>query len=318
MDLHCSEGQFLSPILIPGSSPYNTPSFFSGESLEEDLRFQDVAAHDVYAETPEENCRAIANLSVLQVLHMPDEGYATVLKESWFDAHTRQIFVQWMLENERKFHFTAVTSWAAVNCFDRFMARGRKHWEHEEGPAVAAAIACQAIAAKHVEGGSPALSRLDFLGLRIALSPTLVQQMELLVLCELEWRVNFVTPYSFLDRLLAAMAVACPEWVPYTRIHANNFIRAALLEARFATFLPLVIAAAALLCALDLPECAAEFAAHGLDLDQGCSQLLCVIPDADIEQLLVCKKFMETALAGPHATPTSVLDSDDALRSPSP
>ncbi|KAI8549970.1 hypothetical protein RHMOL_Rhmol06G0067100 [Rhododendron molle] len=101
--------------------------------------------------------------------------------------------VEWILSVNAYFSFSALTSLLAVDYLDRFLFNFHfqkdKPWMTQ-----LAAVACLSLAAK-VEETQVEESRYVF-------EAKTIQRMEVLVLSSLQWRMNPVTPVSFLDHII--------------------------------------------------------------------------------------------------------------------
>ncbi|KAG6406924.1 hypothetical protein SASPL_134541 [Salvia splendens] len=114
-------------------------------------------------------------------------------------APVRAEAVEWMLKVVHYYSFSALTAVLAVNYFDRFQrsfqSGGDKPWM-----AQLAAVACVSLAAKVEETHVPLLLDLQVVEeTDYVFESKTIQRMEILVLSTLDWKMNPVTPISFLD-----------------------------------------------------------------------------------------------------------------------
>lgn len=153
------------------------------------------------------------------------EGTAAPHHQDPATAKARGDAVEWMLKVVHYYSFSVLTAVLAVNYLDRFLQSFKSHGENKEKKkpwmTQLAAVACISLAAKVEETHVPLL--LDLQVRSLSLSPELlinlrwvfvgaqveesdyvfesktIQRMEILVLSTLQWRMNPVTPISFLD-----------------------------------------------------------------------------------------------------------------------
>ncbi|PKU68748.1 cyclin-D5-3-like [Dendrobium catenatum] len=104
--------------------------------------------------------------------------------------------VRWILKMKSGFGFSSQTAYLAVTFLDRFLLR-RTIDEGKIWAMKLLSIACLSLAAKMEECKPPFLSEYRFEGYRF--SNKVIQRMELLVLDALEWRLNSVTPFTYLS-----------------------------------------------------------------------------------------------------------------------
>lgn len=112
------------------------------------------------------------------------------LKSACLDA------VQWILKMRKFFGFSFQTAYLSVTylhrCLSRFQVDNRKSWAIR-----LLSVACLSLAAKMEECKIPALS--EFCTEEYYFESKVIQRMELLVLNTLEWRMNSVTPFAYLN-----------------------------------------------------------------------------------------------------------------------
>ncbi|KAF9618744.1 hypothetical protein IFM89_002439 [Coptis chinensis] len=114
--------------------------------------------------------------------------------------------VEWMLKVDAHYGFSALTAVLAVNYLDRFMSslhfQKDKPWMTQ-----LAAVACLSVAAKVEETQVPLLLDLQVEETKYVFEAKTIQRMELLVLSTLHWRMNQVTPLSFLDHIIRRLGL---------------------------------------------------------------------------------------------------------------
>ncbi|KAI4316669.1 hypothetical protein L6164_024625 [Bauhinia variegata] len=158
-------------------------------------------------------------------------------------AAARTEAVEWMLKVNSHYSFSALTALLAVNYWDRFFSRFQngKPWITQ-----LAAVACLSLAAKVEETQVPLLLELQVEDSKYVFEAKIVKRMEILVLSTLEWKMNPVTPVSFLDyitRRLGLKDYLCWEFL--TRCEA--ILLSLVADSRFMSYLPSVVATATMI-----------------------------------------------------------------------
>ncbi|KAK8551993.1 hypothetical protein V6N13_120427 [Hibiscus sabdariffa] len=167
-------------------------------------------------------------------------------------AEARREAMEWMLKVTSHYSFSALTAVLAVNYLDRFLFSFRfqsdKPWMTQ-----LAAVACLSLAAKVEETQVPLLLDLQVEENRYVFEPKTIQRMEILVLSTLQWKMNPVTPLSFLDyfaRRLGLKDHGCWEFLR----RCDRILLSAISDSRFMCYLPSVMATATMLHAVDCVE----------------------------------------------------------------
>ncbi|KAK8705587.1 hypothetical protein V6N13_049185 [Hibiscus sabdariffa] len=157
--------------------------------------------------------------------------------------------VEWMLKVNAHYSFSALTAVLAVNYFDRFLFSFRfqsdKPWM-----AQLAAVACLSLAAKVEETQVPLLLDFQVEKRKYVFEAKTIQRMEILVLSTLQWKMNPVTPISFLDyiaRRLGLKGHCCWEFLR----RCDRILLSVVSDFRFLCFLPSVMAIAVMLQVMD-------------------------------------------------------------------
>ncbi|XP_069150456.1 cyclin-D3-2-like [Solanum lycopersicum] len=113
----------------------------------------------------------------------------------------RKKSLEWMLTVIDHYGFNALTAVLAVNYFDRFMSRvGFQKGQPWMSQLVA--VACLSIAAKVEEIQVPLLLGLQVSNPKYVFEAKTIKNIELLVLSTLKWKMNPVTPLSFIDHII--------------------------------------------------------------------------------------------------------------------
>ncbi|XP_039069195.1 cyclin-D3-2-like [Hibiscus syriacus] len=167
-------------------------------------------------------------------------------------AKARRAAVEWVLKVNAQYSFSALTAVFAVNYLDRFLFsfrfRSEKPWTTQ-----LAAVACLSLAAKVEETQVPLLLDLQVEESRYVFEAKTIQRMEILVLSSLQWKMNPVTPLSFLDfiaRRLGLKDHLCWEFLR----RCNRILLSVISDFRFMCYLPSEMATAAMLHVVDSVE----------------------------------------------------------------
>ncbi|OWM70842.1 cyclin-D3-1-like [Punica granatum] len=188
---------------------------------------------------------------------------------------------EWILAAQAHHGFSAPTAVLAVNYLDRFLCSFRletdKPWMTQ-----LTAVACLSLAAKVEETQVPLLLDLQVEETRFVFEAKTIQRMELLVLSALEWKMNPVTPISFLDyfaRRLRLKDNLCWEFLRRSELILLSLIS----DCRSMSYLPSVMATAVMLHVV-----------NSVDLCLGVedqSQLLDIL-DIEKDKVDACRKLV--------------------------
>ncbi|CAL5075343.1 unnamed protein product [Urochloa decumbens] len=168
-------------------------------------------------------------------------------EDGYGGAAGRDATVGWACGAAARLGFSALTAALAAAYLDRcFLAGGALRLGDQPWMARLAAVGCVALAAKVEETRVPLLLDLQLLAAAAAdpadayvFEAKTVRRMELLVLSALGWRMHPVTPFSYLQPLLAADAA---------RLHnCDAVLLAVIADWRWPRYRPSAWAAAALL-----------------------------------------------------------------------
>ncbi|CAI0389097.1 unnamed protein product [Linum tenue] len=189
------------------------------------------------------------------------------LESSPFLARARQEAVDWILSVNSHYSFANLTAVLALNYLDRFLVtfhlQADKPWMTQ-----LAAVACLSVAAKVEETRVPLLIDLQVGESRYLFEPKTIQRMEIMVLSALKWRMNPVTPLSFLDymaRRLGLKDYLCFQFVS----RCERLIVSLISDSRSLCYAPSVVATAAMLHVIngvEEPSVGAEYQRQLLDI----------------------------------------------------
>ncbi|KAE8714393.1 Cyclin-D3-2 [Hibiscus syriacus] len=167
-------------------------------------------------------------------------------------AKARREAVEWVLKVNAHYSFSTLTAVLAVNYLDRFLFSFRfqseKPWTTQ-----LAAVACLSLAAKVEETQVPLLLDLQVEETRYVFEAKTIQRMEILVLSSLQWKMNPVTPLSFLDYITRRRGLKdylCWEFLR----RCDHILLSVISDSRFLCYLPSVMATATMLHVLDSVE----------------------------------------------------------------
>ncbi|XP_022752448.1 cyclin-D3-1-like [Durio zibethinus] len=167
-------------------------------------------------------------------------------------AGVRHEAVVWMLKVNAHYSFSALTAVLAVNYLDRFLFsfgfQGEKPWMTQ-----LVAVACLSLAAKVEETQVPLLLDLQVEESRYVFEAKTIQSMEILVLSTLQWKMNPVTPLSFLDYIARRLGLKDHLCCEFLR-RCDRFLFSVISDSRFMCFLPSITATATMLHVLDSVE----------------------------------------------------------------
>ncbi|MCL7051314.1 hypothetical protein MKW94_002725 [Papaver nudicaule] len=157
-------------------------------------------------------------------------------------VRARKESIQWMLKVNAHYSFSPLTAVLSVNFLDRFLSsfhfQNDKPWMTQ-----LISVACITLAAKVEETQVPALLDFQVEDSKYVFEAKTIQRMELVILSSLHWKMNPVTPLSFLDHIIRRLGLK-------NNLHWEFMQRCELLllsvisDSRFVCYLPSVLAAA--------------------------------------------------------------------------
>ncbi|KAJ9560358.1 hypothetical protein OSB04_005518 [Centaurea solstitialis] len=130
--------------------------------------------------------------------------YLNKLKNQNLFLVARQQAVDWILKVHAQFNFGPLCAYLSVNYLDRFLAVYElpkdKAWMMQ-----LLAVTCLSLAAKMEETEIPLILDLQAGESRYVFEAKTIQRMELVVLNTLKWRMQSVTPFSFIDSFIGKL-----------------------------------------------------------------------------------------------------------------
>lgn len=181
--------------------------------------------------------------------------------------HARKEAVDWILKVKAHYGFTPLTAILAINYLDRFLSS--LHFQKDKPWMIQlVAVSCLSLAAKVEETQVPLLLDLQVEEAKFLFEAKNIQKMELLVMSTLKWRMNPVTPISFLDHIVRRLGLN-------NHLHWDFFKKCEALvldlvsDSRFACYKPSVLATATMLHVVDetdTPPNSIDYKSQLLDL----------------------------------------------------
>ncbi|XP_072972861.1 cyclin-D3-1-like [Typha angustifolia] len=156
---------------------------------------------DFFLDFPLQSDECLALLVEREIQHLPRGDYAERLVTGGLDLSIRRDAVDWICKVHGHYSFGPLSAYLAVNYLDRFLSA----YELPQGKAWMAqllAVACLSLAAKVEETDVPLPLDLQVGEPKYVFEARTIQRMELLVLTTLKWRMQSVTPLSFIDFFL--------------------------------------------------------------------------------------------------------------------
>lgn len=154
--------------------------------------------------------------------------------------------VDWMLKVKAHYGFSAVTAVLSINFFDRLMVSSLNFQEDKPWMIHLAAVTCVSLAAKVDEVQVPLLLDLQVEDSKFVFEAKTIQRMELLVMSTLEWRMNPVTPLSFLDHTTRRLGLQTDlRWEFFQK--CEDLILSVVADWRSVRYLPSVLATSTML-----------------------------------------------------------------------
>ncbi|EEF31696.1 cyclin d, putative [Ricinus communis] len=137
-----------------------------------------------------------------EMKHLPRDDYLKRLRSGDLDMGSRRQAIDWIWKVQAHYSFSALSVCLSMNYLDRFLSvyqlpKG-KAWTMQ-----LLAVACLSLAAKMEETNVPLSVDLQVGEPKFVFEAKTIQRMELLVLSTLKWRMQSLTPCSFIDYYLA-------------------------------------------------------------------------------------------------------------------
>ncbi|THU52189.1 hypothetical protein C4D60_Mb10t01370 [Musa balbisiana] len=133
--------------------------------------------------------------------HLPREDYGERLRSGTLEPSIRRDAIDWMWKVHAYYNFGPLTAYLSVNYFDRFLSE----YELPQGKTWMTrllSVACLSLAAKMEKTDVPQSPDLQDGEAKYVFEARAIMRMELMVLNTLKWRMQAVTPFSFIDFFL--------------------------------------------------------------------------------------------------------------------
>ncbi|KAH0681449.1 hypothetical protein KY284_022534 [Solanum tuberosum] len=171
-------------------------------------------------------------------------SYNMLEKDQSFISARRES-VEWILKTTAYYSFSAQTAFLA--------SLNHKPWMNQ-----LVAVTCLSLAAKVEETDVPLLLDLQVEESRFVFESKTIQRMEMLVLSTLKWKMNPVTPFSFLDFITRRLGLKYCLSLEFLR-RCEKVLLYTITDGRFIGYLPSAMASATMLHVLDrLKPCIGE------------------------------------------------------------
>ncbi|KAG2704578.1 hypothetical protein I3760_05G009600 [Carya illinoinensis] len=171
--------------------------------------------------------------------------YSIVETDSNTISVARREAVEWMLKVQVYYGFSIPTAILAINYLDRFLTS--LHIQRDKpGLIQLVAVACLSLAAKVEETQVPLLLDLQVEGTKYVFEAKNIQRMELLVLATLQWKMQPVTPLSFIDHVIRRIRLKTHLHLEFLR-RCERLLLSVVSGSRFVGYLPSVLATATMM-----------------------------------------------------------------------
>lgn len=150
---------------------------------------------------------AFASMVERESKYLPKDDYLSRFRCGELDLGARKEAFDWIWKAHSYYSFGPITFCLAVNYLDRFLST-RELPRDSAWALQLLAVACLSVAAKIEETNVPQSIDLQVGDPKFVFEAKTIQRMELLVLDTLNWKMNAVTPCSFLEHILEKLTDA--------------------------------------------------------------------------------------------------------------
>ncbi|KAJ8461421.1 hypothetical protein OPV22_034347 [Ensete ventricosum] len=203
---------------------------------------------DVPAGFPLQSDELLSLLVEREQEHLPREDYRERLCSRALDPSIRRDAIDWIWKVHAHYNFGPVSACLSVNYLDRFLSS----YDLPQGKAWMTqllSVACLSLAAKMEEIEVPLSLDLQVGEAKYIFEGRTIQRMELLVMSTLKWRMQAVTPFSFIDFFLRKFnGCGAPSKLSVSR--SAELILSTIRGIDFLAFRPSVISVAIALLVL--------------------------------------------------------------------
>ncbi|XAR48514.1 hypothetical protein NMG60_11031363 [Bertholletia excelsa] len=159
---------------------------------------QNIDVVDSFTGLPVQSDDCLALMLKRESEHLPASDYLNRLRTGDLDLRARKEAVDWIVKVHAHFNFGPLCAYLSISYLDRFLSA----YELPKGKAWTMqllAVACLSVAAKMEETEVPLCLDLQVGDSKFVFEARTIQRMELLVLTTLRWKMQAVTPFSFID-----------------------------------------------------------------------------------------------------------------------
>uniref|UniRef100_A0A804QE57 Cyclin-like domain-containing protein n=1 Tax=Zea mays TaxID=4577 RepID=A0A804QE57_MAIZE len=190
-----------SSTLLCGEDRNNVLGLGCGNELVEVGSGHDGLDSVVGAVFPVDTDEAVRALLEKETDHKPQDGYAERLERGGLEYSWRRDAMDWICKVHSYYRFGPLSLYLAVNYLDRFLSSydlpHDKPWMRQ-----LLSVACLALAVKMEETVLPLPVDLQVCDVKFEFEARTIGRMELLVLATLKWRMQAVTPFTFISYFL--------------------------------------------------------------------------------------------------------------------
>ncbi|CAL5085672.1 unnamed protein product [Urochloa decumbens] len=179
--------------------------------------------------------------------HLPLEGYAERLEHAGLESSWRRDAMGWICKVHSYYNFGPLSLYLAVNYLDRFLSL---HNPPDGKPVKQLlSVACLSLAVKMEETVVPLPVDLQVCDPEFEFDARNIGKMEVIILTALKWRMQAVTPFTFISYFLHKFSEGKPPSFALAS-RCADIIVGTLKGSTFLSFRPSEIAAAAVLAAV--------------------------------------------------------------------
>ncbi|CAF2114239.1 unnamed protein product [Brassica napus] len=256
--------------------------FMNDELFSKDDNFNGNGSNPMMGSLPSPSLREerIREMMEREVEFLPGADYLKRLRSGDWELRVRNQALDWILKVCAHYNFGTLCICLSMNYLDRFLTSYElprdKSWAVQ-----LLAVSCLSLAAKMEESDVPQTVELQQVGdPKFVFEAKTVKRMELLVLNTLNWRLQALTPFSFIDHFIHKTKGHVSENSIY---RSSQFILNTTKAIEFLDFRPSEIAAAAAVSVTISGE------VNCIDDEKTMSNLTCVKQQ---ERVKVCLNLM--------------------------
>ncbi|XP_057489860.1 cyclin-D4-1-like isoform X2 [Actinidia eriantha] len=156
---------------------------------------------ELLSDWPMQSDECLALMLKKEIEHLPASDYLQRLRDGDLDLGARREAVDWIGKVVAHFNFGPLCTYLSISYLDRFLSVHElpgKAWMMQ-----LLAVSCLSLAAKMEETEVHLPLDLQVGECKFVFEAITMQRMELMVLSTLKWRMQAITPFSFIDYFLA-------------------------------------------------------------------------------------------------------------------